>query len=335
MMEHAMIVMILLVVVALLFDFMNGFHDAANSIALMVSTRLLTPQAAVIWAAFFNFIAFLVFGTAVAKMVGKGIIDPSVINNTLIFGALCGAIIWNVITWWFGIPSSSSHALVGGLVGAGVAKAGTSAIVAEGLIKTSLAIILSPLFGMLLALLLMVAVLWIFEKSAPYKTERRFNKMQFVSSSLYSLGHGGNDAQKTMGIITALLFANGYQTDFEIHSWVILSCQLAMGLGTLFGGWRIVRTMGMGITRIRPSGGFCAQTSGAIALFLATSLGIPVSTTHTITGAIIGVGISRRVSAVRWGLASRIVWAWVITIPCAALIAALFYNIGLAMNMSN
>jgi PiT family inorganic phosphate transporter len=209
MMEHAMIVMILLVVVALLFDFMNGFHDAANSIALMVSTRLLTPQAAVIWAAFFNFIAFLVFGTAVAKMVGKGIIDPSVINNTLIFGALCGAIIWNVITWWFGIPSSSSHALVGGLVGAGVAKAGTSAIVAEGLIKTSLAIILSPLFGMLLALLLMVAVLWIFEKSAPYKTERRFNKMQFVSSSLYSLGHGGNDAQKTMGIITALLFANG------------------------------------------------------------------------------------------------------------------------------
>jgi inorganic phosphate transporter, PiT family len=335
MMEHAMIVMILLVVVALLFDFMNGFHDAANSIALMVSTRLLTPQAAVIWAAFFNFIAFLVFGTAVAKMVGKGIIDPSVINNTLIFGALCGAIIWNVITWWFGIPSSSSHALVGGLVGAGVAKAGTSAIVAEGLIKTSLAIILSPLFGMLLALLLMVAVLWIFEKSAPYKTERRFNKMQFVSSSLYSLGHGGNDAQKTMGIITALLFANGYQTDFEIHNWVILSCQLAMGLGTLFGGWRIVRTMGMGITRIRPSGGFCAQTSGAIALFLATSLGIPVSTTHTITGAIIGVGISRRVSAVRWGLASRIVWAWIITIPCAALIAALFYNIGLAMNMSN
>jgi PiT family inorganic phosphate transporter len=327
--------MILLVVVALLFDFMNGFHDAANSIALMVSTRLLTPQAAVIWAAFFNFIAFLVFGTAVAKMVGKGIIDPSVINNTLIFGALCGAIIWNVITWWFGIPSSSSHALVGGLVGAGVAKAGTSAIVAEGLIKTSLAIILSPLFGMLLALLLMVAVLWIFEKSAPYKTERRFNKMQFVSSSLYSLGHGGNDAQKTMGIITALLFANGYQTDFEIHNWVILSCQLAMGLGTLFGGWRIVRTMGMGITRIRPSGGFCAQTSGAIALFLATSLGIPVSTTHTITGAIIGVGISRRVSAVRWGLASRIVWAWIITIPCAALIAALFYNIGLAMNMSN
>lgn len=335
MMEHAMIVMILLVVVALLFDFMNGFHDAANSIALMVSTRLLTPQAAVIWAAFFNFIAFLVFGTAVAKMVGKGIIDPSVINNTLIFGALCGAIIWNVITWWFGIPSSSSHALVGGLVGAGMAKAGTSAIVAEGLIKTSLAIILSPLFGMLLALLLMIAVLWIFEKSAPYKTERRFNKMQFVSSSLYSLGHGGNDAQKTMGIITALLFANGYQSDFEIHGWVILSCQFAMGLGTLFGGWRIVRTMGMGITRIRPSGGFCAQTSGAIALFLATSLGIPVSTTHTITGAIIGVGLSRRVSAIRWGLASRIVWAWIITIPSAALIAALFYNIGLAINLSN
>lgn len=328
MIEHATIIIGLLVFVALLFDFMNGFHDAANSIALMVSTRLLTPQAAVMWAAFFNFIAFLIFGTAVAKMVGKGIIDPSVIDNAVVFGALSGAIAWNLVTWWFGIPSSSSHALVGGLVGAGVAKGGTVAIVAAGLIKTSAAIILSPLFGMLLAMLLMVGVMWLFGKTSPYKTESRFNKGQFFAASLYSLGHGGNDAQKTMGIITALLFANGYQTNFEIQNWVILSCQVAMALGTLFGGWRIVRTMGMGITRIRPSGGFCAQTSGAIALFLATWLGIPVSTTHTITGAIVGVGLTRRASAVRWGLASRIVWAWVLTIPCSGLIAAISYHFG-------
>ena len=328
-MDHVLIVMCVLVVVALLFDFMNGFHDAANSIALMVSTRLLTPQAAVLWAAFFNFVAFLVFGTAVAKMIGKGIIDPDIINNAVIFGALCGAISWNLITWWLGIPSSSSHALVGGLVGAGVAKGGTGAIIAAGLIKTSAAIILSPLFGMLLALILMILVLWILEKRSPYPAERVFNKLQFISSSLYSLGHGGNDAQKTMGIIAVLLYANGYlQGDFYVPFWVVISCQIAMGLGTLFGGWRIVRTMGMGITRIRPSGGFCAQTSGAIALFIATSLGIPVSTTHTITGAIIGVGLSRRASAVRWGLASRIVWAWVLTIPCAGLIAALAYHLG-------
>ena len=327
-MEHAILVMSLLVVVALIFDFMNGFHDAANSIALMVSTRLLTPQAAVLWAAFFNFIAFLIFGTAVAKMVGKGLIDPNIVNNAVIFGALCGAITWNIITWWLGIPSSSSHALVGGLVGAGVAKGGTNAIIAGGLLKTSVFIIISPMFGMLLAMLLMVLVFWIVEKRSPYPTERVFNKLQFVSSSLYSLGHGGNDAQKTMGIITVLLVANGYQTGFEIQFWVIISCHLAMAMGTLFGGWRIVRTMGMGITRIRPSGAFCAQTSGAIALFLATYLGIPVSTTHTITGAIIGVGLSRRVSAVRWGLASRIVWAWVLTIPCSGLIAATAYHFG-------
>jgi PiT family inorganic phosphate transporter len=327
-MEHAIVVMALLVVVALIFDFMNGFHDAANSIALMVSTRLLTPQAAVMWAAFFNFIAFLVFGTAVAKMVGKGLIDPDIVNNAVIFGALCGAITWNIITWWLGIPSSSSHALVGGLVGAGVAKGGTSAIIAGGLIKTSVFIIISPMFGMLVALLLMVLVLWIVEKRSPYPTERVFNKLQFVSSSLYSLGHGGNDAQKTMGIITVLLVANGYQQGFDIQFWVIIACHLAMAMGTLFGGWRIVRTMGMGITRIRPSGAFCAQTSGAIALFLATWLGIPVSTTHTITGAIVGVGMSRRVSAVRWGLASRIVWAWVLTIPCSGLIAAMAYYFG-------
>ena len=327
-MEQAIVIMALLVVVALIFDFMNGFHDAANSIALMVSTRLLTPQAAVLWAAFFNFIAFLIFGTAVAKMVGKGLIDPNIVNNAVIFGALCGAITWNIITWWLGIPPSSSHALVGGLVGAGVAKGGTSAIIAGGLIKTSVFIIISPLFGMLLAMLLMVMVLWIVEKRSPYPTERVFNKLQFVSSSLYSLGHGGNDAQKTMGIITVLLVANGYQQGFDIQFWVIISCHLAMALGTLFGGWRIVRTMGMGITRIRPSAAFCAQTSGAIALFLATWLGIPVSTTHTITGAIVGVGMSRRVSAVRWGLASRIVWAWVLTIPCSGLIAAVAYYFG-------
>lgn len=328
MIEHAIIVMGLLVFVALIFDFMNGFHDAANSIALMVSTRLLTPQAAVVWAAFFNLIAFLFFGLHVADTIGKGIVAKELIDNAVIFGALSGAITWNLITWWFGIPSSSSHALVGGLVGAGVAKAGSGAIVAAGLLKTSFAIILSPLFGMLLALILMIIVLWVFEKSSPYPTERRFNKLQFISSSLYSLGHGGNDAQKTMGIIAVLLYANGYmQGDFHVPFWVVVSCQIAMALGTLFGGWRIVRTMGMGITRIRPSGGFCAQTSGAIALFIATSLGIPVSTTHTITGAIIGVGLSRRVSAVRWGLASRIVWAWVLTIPCAGLIAAIAYKL--------
>jgi inorganic phosphate transporter, PiT family len=329
MIEHAVMVMAILVVVALIFDFLNGFHDAANSIALMVSTRLLTPQAAVIWAAFFNFIAFLFFGLHVAQTVGSGIVAPAIIDNAVIFGALGGAISWNLITWWFGIPSSSSHALVGGLVGAALAKAGWGAIIANGLIKTSVAIVLSPLLGLLLALGLSILLLWFFEKSPPYPTERRFNKLQFVSSSLYSLGHGGNDAQKTMGIIAVLLYANGYlHGEFHIPFWVVISCQIAMALGTLFGGWRIVRTMGMGITRIRPSGGFCAQSSGAIALFLATSLGIPVSTTHTITGAIVGVGLSRRVSAVRWGLASRIVWAWVLTIPASAGIGALFWYFG-------
>ena len=329
-MDHAIIIMGMLVVIALLFDFMNGFHDAANSIALMVSTRLLTPQAAVIWAAFFNFIAFLFFGLHVADTVGKGIIDPHIVTNAVIFGALGGAISWNIITWWFGIPSSSSHALIGGLLGAGVAAAGLKGVIFGNKLATAaLGIIFSPLFGMLLALTLSIIVLWIFEKSAPYKTESRFNKLQFISASLFSLGHGGNDAQKTMGIITVLLFANGYlQGDFHVPFWVVISCHIAMGLGTLFGGWRIVRTMGMGITRIRPSGGFCAQTSGSIALFLATSFGIPVSTTHTITGAIVGVGMSRRMSAVRWGLASRIVWAWILTIPFAGLMAAMFYHIG-------
>jgi PiT family inorganic phosphate transporter len=327
--EQALLVMAALVALALAFDFMNGFHDAANSIALMVSTRLLTPQAAVMWAAFFNFIAFLFFGVQVAKTIGSGIVSPAIVDNAVIFGALCGAISWNFITWWFGIPSSSSHALVGGLVGAALAKVGWSAIIAQGLIKTSAAIILSPLFGLVLALALALALLWVLEKAAPARTEAKFNKLQFISASLYSLGHGGNDAQKTMGIIAVLLYANGYQQGaFHVPFWVVLACQLAMGLGTLFGGWRIVRTMGMGITRIRPTGAFSAQTAGAATLFLATWMGIPVSTTHTITGAIVGVGLSRRVSAVRWGIAARILWAWGLTIPVSGLVAALFWNLG-------
>jgi PiT family inorganic phosphate transporter len=327
--EQGLIIVALLVLVALLFDFMNGFHDAANSIALMVSTRLLTPQAAVAWAAFFNFVAFLIFGVAVAKTIGAGIVSPAAIDNAVIFGALCGAISWNLITWWFGIPSSSSHALVGGLVGAALAKAGPGVVIAQGLLTTSSAIILSPLLGLLLALAMSVALLWLLEYASPARTEAKFNKLQFISSSLYSLGHGGNDAQKTMGIITGLLYANGYlEGSFHVPLWVVLSCHSAMGMGTLFGGWRIVRTMGMGITRIRPTGAFAAQTSGAAMLFLATHLGIPVSTTHTITGAIIGVGLSRRVSAVRWGIAGRILWAWVLTIPVSGLIAALFWSLG-------
>jgi len=329
MIEQTLLVMVILIAVALAFDFMNGFHDAANSIALMVSTRLVTPQVAVAWAALFNFIAFLVFGVQVAKTIGSGIVSPAIVDNAVIFGALCGAISWNIITWRFGIPSSSSHALVGGLVGASLAKVGWSAIIAQGLIKTSVAIILSPLLGLLLALAMALGLLWTLRKSSPAPTEAKFNRLQFISSSLYSLGHGGNDAQKTMGIIVVLLYANGYlQGEFHVPFWVVMSCQIAMALGTLFGGWRIVRTMGMGITRIRPTGAFSAQTSGAIMLFLATWLGIPVSTTHTITGAIVGVGLSRRVSAVRWGIAARIVWAWVLTIPLSGLIAAFFWNLG-------
>ena len=324
--DQVFLVMVILVGVALLFDFMNGFHDSANSIALMVSTRLLTPQAAVVWAAFFNFIAFLFFGLHVAMTVGSGIVSPSIIDNAVIFGALCGATLWNVITWYFGIPSSSSHALVGGLVGAALAKSGWSAVIVKGLTMTSAAIVLSPLLGLLLAIAFSVAVLWLFKDASPASTENRFNKAQFISASLYSLGHGGNDAQKTMGIIAVLLYANGYlQGEFHVPFWVVIACQLAMGIGTLFGGWRIVRTMGMGITRVRPSGAFCAQTSGAVTLFLATYLGIPVSTTHTITGAIIGIGLSRRLSAVRWNVATRIVWAWVLTLPASGMIAACFW----------
>jgi PiT family inorganic phosphate transporter len=315
-----------LIGIALLFDFLNGLHDAANSIATIVSTRVLRPQYAVFWAAFFNFIAFLFFGLHVANTLGTGIVAASVIDPQLVFGALMGAIIWNVVTWWAGIPSSSSHALIGGLVGAGLAKAGMDAVVWHGLTKTALAIILSPGIGFLLALLLMLAVSWIFFRQTPFAVDQLFRVLQFLSASLYSLGHGGNDAQKTMGIIAVLLFSQGYLGDtFHVPFWVVLACQAAMGLGTLLGGWRIVRTMGSKITRLTPMQGFCAETGGAITLFAATELGIPVSTTHTITGAIVGVGSARRVSAVRWNIAGSIVIAWVVTMPAAGAVAAVFY----------
>jgi PiT family inorganic phosphate transporter len=312
-----------LIAVALLFDFLNGLHDAANSIATIVSTRVLSPRYAVVWAAFFNFIAFLVFGLHVANTIGKGIVSVQVIDDGVIFGALTGAIAWNVITWLAGIPSSSSHALIGGLVGAGVAKAGFSAVVWSGLGKTAAAIVVSPALGFALALLLVLLVSWLFVRRTPAGVDKLFRRVQFVSASLYSLGHGGNDAQKTMGIIAVLLYAHGMmQGAFHIPFWVVLSCQTAMALGTLFGGWRIVHTMGSKITRLSPMQGVCAETAGAMTLFLFTHLGVPVSTTHTITGAIVGVGAARRTSAVRWNVAQNIVWAWVITMPMAALIAA-------------
>jgi PiT family inorganic phosphate transporter len=318
--------LVALIIVALAFDFLNGLHDAANSIATVVSTRVLRPHYAVMWAAFFNFIAFLVFGLHVANTVGTGMVDPHVIDTRVIFGALMGAISWNLITWALGIPSSSSHALIGGLLGAGTAKAGLGAIVWSGVFKTSSFIFLSPAIGLLLALLLVLLVSWVFVRSTPHNVERRFRRYQLVSASLYSLGHGGNDAQKTMGIITILLYSQGQLSgEFHVPLWVVLSCQAAMGLGTLMGGWRIVHTMGSKITRLTPPQGFCAETGGAIALFGATYLGIPVSTTHTITGAIVGVGASRRMSAVRWNVAGRIVVAWVITLPVAAAIGAMFY----------
>ncbi|MFS8054260.1 inorganic phosphate transporter [Rhizobium sp. BR 317] len=315
-----------LIAVALLFDFLNGLHDAANSIATIVSTRVLRPQYAVFWAAFFNFIAFLFFGLHVAETLGTGIIDPAIVTPQVIFAALIGAIVWNVVTWIFGIPSSSSHALVGGLVGAGLAKTGLSSIVWNGLLKTASAIVLSPMIGFLLALFLILAVTWIFIRQTPFAVDRSFRFLQFVSASLYSLGHGGNDAQKTMGIIAVLLYSQGYGGgSFHVPLWVVLSCQAAMALGTLLGGWRIVHTMGSKITKLNPMQGFCAETGGALTLFGATWLGIPVSTTHTITGAIIGVGAAKRVSAVRWGLAGNIVVAWVVTLPAAAIISALSF----------
>jgi inorganic phosphate transporter, PiT family len=315
-----------LILVALAFDFLNGLHDAANSIATIVSTRVLKPQYAVAWAAFFNFIAFLFFGLHVAQTLGTGIIEASIVDPRVVFGALAGAIVWNLITWGLGIPSSSSHALVGGLLGAGCAKAGISAIVWPGVIKTSAAIVLSPLAGFVLAIVLVFIVSWIFVRSTPYAVDNLFRSLQFVSASLYSLGHGGNDAQKTMGIIAVLLYSQGQLGgEFHVPFWVVITCQAAMGLGTLAGGWRIVKTMGAKITRLTPVQGFCAETGGAITLFVATWLGIPVSTTHTITGAIVGVGAARKVSAVRWNIASSIVVAWIVTIPASAAMAALAY----------
>jgi PiT family inorganic phosphate transporter len=319
-------VLIGLVAIALLFDFLNGLHDAANSIATIVSTRVLRPQYAVLWAAFFNFVAFGVFGLHVANTIGTGIIDPAIIDAHVIFGALMGAIVWNVITWALGIPSSSSHALIGGLLGAGLAKAGFAAAEWQGLSMALLAIVLSPLVGFLLALVLTAIVSWASVRSTPFAVDRAFRILQFASASLYSLGHGGNDAQKTMGIIAVLLYSQGYLGgEFSVPFWVVLACQASMALGTLMGGWRIVRTMGLRITKLTPMQGFCAETGGAATLFMATFLGVPVSTTHTITGAIVGVGAARRVSAVRWNVASSIVYAWVITIPAAAIVAAVSY----------
>ncbi|WP_041374418.1 inorganic phosphate transporter [Phenylobacterium zucineum] len=320
------LILIFLIGVALLFDFLNGLHDAANSIATIVSTRVLPARWAVIWAAFFNFIAFLFFGLHVANTIGKGIIAPDVISDAVIFGALGGAIFWNVFTWLIGIPSSSSHALIGGLLGAGIAKAGLDPIVWAGVWKTVSGIVISPALGFSLALVLVLLASWAFVKATPPLADSVFRKLQFVSAALFSLGHGGNDAQKTMGIIAVLLYSHGHLgAEFHVPFWVVITCQAALGLGTLFGGWRIVHTMGSRITRLTPQQGFCAETGGAIALFFFTNLGIPVSTTHTITGSIVGVGAARRMSAVRWGVAKSIVWAWVVTIPMAGLTGALFY----------
>ena len=322
-------ILVFLVVVALMFDFLNGFHDAANSIATIVSTRVMRPQWAVLWAAFFNFIAFLFFGLLVASTVGKGIIDPAIVDHYVVFGALIGAISWNIITWYFGIPSSSSHALIGGLAGAAVAKGGVETLIAGGFLKTMAAIVLSPALGLVLGAALMILVSWICAGSTPRRVDRWFRRLQFVSASFYSLGHGGNDAQKTMGIIWMLLIAADVTGPKDpLPFWVVMACQSAMGLGTMFGGWRIVRTMGQKITKLKPVGGFCAETGGAITLFLATWLGVPVSTTHTITGAIVGVGSVNKLSAVRWGVAGNIVWAWVLTIPCSAFIAAVAWFLG-------
>jgi PiT family inorganic phosphate transporter len=325
-MELALPLLVALIFVALAFDFLNGLHDAANSIATIVSTRVLRPQYAVAWAAFFNFIAFLFFGLHVAETIGRGIVEAAVVDPRVVFGALVGAISWNLITWHFGIPSSSSHALIGGLIGAGLAKAGLSAVVWAGVIKTGLAIVGSPLSGFCLALLLMLLVSWLFVRFTPYGVDTTFRSLQFVSASFYSLGHGGNDAQKTMGIIAVLLYSQGYlEGGFHVPFWVVIACQAMMGLGTLVGGWRIVKTMGSKITRLTPMQGFCAETGGAITLFAATWLGIPVSTTHTITGCIVGVGAAKRMASVRWSVATNIVYAWIITMPASALIAALCY----------
>src|SRR5574343_598420 len=316
-----------LVAMALAFDFMNGFHDAANSIATVVSTGVLRPTQAVLFAAFFNFIAIFIFHLSVAATVGKGIVQPGVVDTHVVFGALVGAITWNVITWYYGIPSSSSHALIGGIVGAVIAKAGASALIAKGILKTVAFIFVSPLLGFTLGSLMMVAVAWLFRRTRPSSVDKWFRRLQLLSAGAYSLGHGGNDAQKTIGIIWLLLIATGYTsaTDSSPPTWTIIICYAAIGLGTMFGGWRIVKTMGQKITKLKPVGGFCAETGGALTLFIATGLGIPVSTTHTITDAIVGVGSSQRASAVRWGGAGNIVWAWIFTIPASAFVAALAY----------
>ena len=325
-------VVIALVAVALAFDFMNGFHDAANSIATVVSTHVLKPYQAVVLAAFFNFAAFFVFHLSVAATIGKGIVDQGIVDQYVVFGALIGAIAWNLITWWYGIPSSSSHALIGGLVGAALAKAGAGALIAPGLLKTIAFIFVAPVLGMVFGALLMLAVAWIFVRTSPSRVDRWFRRLQLVSASLYSLGHGGNDAQKTAGVIWMLLIASGYLGAKDpLPAWVLVSCYVMIGLGTAFGGWRIVKTMGQRITKLRPVGGFCAETGGAAMLFLATNLGIPVSTTHTITGAIVGVGTAQNVSAVRWGIAGDLLWAWVLTIPCSAFMAALAWALGRAL----
>ncbi len=321
--------LVFLVALALVFDFMNGFHDAANSIATVVSTGVLKPQQAVLLAAFFNFVALFIFHLKVAATVGKGIVDPTIIDHYIVFGALVGAISWNVITWWFGLPSSSSHALIGGLIGAAVAKAGFAPLVGKGIGMTVLFIFLSPLMGFVLGGLLLVAVSWLFRRASPSRIDRWFRRAQLVSSSLYSLGHGGNDAQKTIGIIWVLLIAAKVPGASEaVPVWVIVACYVSIALGTLFGGWRIVKTLGQRITKLRPVHGFCAETGGAITLFTASFLGIPVSTTHTITGAIVGVGSTRSFSTVRWGVAGNIVWAWIFTIPASAFIAAISWWAG-------
>jgi len=329
--QVALWVVVVLVVLAIAFDFMNGFHDAANSIATVVSTGVLKPGQAVVFAAFFNLVAIFVFHLSVAATIGKGIVQPGVVDVHVVFGSLAGAISWNLVTWYYGIPSSSSHALIGGIVGAVIAKAGSGALIASGIGKTVAFIFVSPLLGFLLGSFMMVAVAWAFRRSTPSRVDRWFRRLQLVSAGAYSLGHGGNDAQKTIGIIWMLLIATGYAAaDAELPPmWTIVVCYAAISLGTMFGGWRIVKTMGQKITKLKPVGGFCAETGGALTLFLATALGIPVSTTHTITGAIVGVGSAQRASAVRWGVAGNIVWAWIFTIPAAAFVAAIAYWIGI------
>ena len=331
--QTALWVIVVLVALAILFDFMNGFHDAANSIATVVSTGVLKPTQAVVFAAFFNFVAIFVFHLSVAATIGKGIVQPGIVDVHVIFGALLGAITWNVITWYYGIPSSSSHALIGGIVGSVIAKAGSGSLIASGIWKTVLFIFVSPLLGFIFGSLMMVLVAWIFRRKSPSRIDKWFRRLQLLSAGAYSLGHGGNDAQKTIGIIWLLLLSTGYASTSDPNPpiWTVVACYSAIGLGTMFGGWRIVKTMGQKITKLKPVGGFCAESGGAMTLFIATALGVPVSTTHTITGAIVGVGSTQRASAVRWGVAGNIVWAWVLTIPASAFVAAFAYWVSLQL----